>query len=64
MAEHLCTVRGCADPGCQRRAVTRDGPVLGTVAEIESWLRAVAAGRPWYPHPECGLCRDQLERAA
>lgn len=30
--------------------------VHGTAAELESWLRAAAAGRPWWPQPECRVC--------
>lgn len=36
----------------------------GTPAELESWLRAVSAGRPWWPQPDCGLCRGEVVMAA
>lgn len=38
--------------------------VHDTAAEVESWLRAVAAGRPWWPQPGCAVCRAGLELVA
>jgi hypothetical protein len=36
----------------------------GTTAELESWLRAAAVGRRWYPQPDCPVCRVGWELAA